>query len=331
MKKTSLQSFFIVIILLLCSICCKQSNPYSIEVKKIYSRKSIDILKDSTYIYSAQCMYLDKDKLFLLDNRRSEVIVMDKELNLLNTIGREGRGPREFFDASSFILIGGDTIIINDPGNNRLQMYYSNGSHIKSISRKNLSVKLDLGFQYVNKVLTATSYGEKAIVMYRFHDDGSSKKIKEFGNRYSFNNAKQNAIRNDRYLQHYEENIIAISDNQPIIEIFGNTGNLLIAYNFSKIDVVDKQLKYISNKKHSENSYMVLVEQTYLLDDQLYVLINRNLPEYTSNTIISFNLKPKISPSKIYHLPNNIYQAFAVDKAHIYAYGESPGLQKLEK
>ena len=78
-------------------------------------------------------MRLDSNKLFLLDNRRSEVIVMDKELNLLNTIGGEGRGPREFFDASSFILIGGDTVIINDPGNNRLQMYYSNGSHIKSM------------------------------------------------------------------------------------------------------------------------------------------------------------------------------------------------------
>lgn len=327
----SLQPFFIVLLLSFCSICCKQSNQYFIETKKISSQKSITILKDSTYIYSAQCMRLDSNKLFLLDNHRSEVIVMDKELNLLNTIGREGRGPREFFDASSFILIGRDTVIINDPGNNRLQMYYSNGSHIKSISRKNISAKLDLGFQYVNKVLTATSYGEKAIVMYRFHEDGSPKKIKEFGNRYSFNNAKQNAIRNDRYLHHYEETVIAISDNQPIIEIYGNTGNLLRAYNFSKIDVVDKQLKYISNKKHSENSYMVLVEQTYLLDDQLYVLINRNLPEYTSNTIISFNLKPKISPSKIYHLPNNIYQAFAVDKAHIYAYGENPGLQKLKK
>lgn len=326
----SLQSFLIVVLLSLCSICCKQPN-HSVEAKKISPQKSITILKDSTYIYSAQCMRLDSNKLFLLDNRRSEVIVMDKELNLLNTIGREGRGPREFFDASSFNLIGRDTVIINDPGNNRLQMYYSNGSHIKSISRKRISAKLDLGFQYLNKVLTATSYGEKAIVMYRFHEDGSPKKIKEFGNRYSFNNAKQNAIRNDRYLHHYEETIIAISDNQPIIEVYGNTGNLLRAYNFSKIDMVDKQLKYISNKKHSENSYMVLVEQTYLLGDQLYVLINRNLPEYTSNTIISFNLKPKISPSKIYHLPNNIYQAFAVDKAHIYAYGESPGLQKLEK
>ena len=150
MKKMSLQPLLIVVLLSLCSICCKQPN-HSVEAKKISPQKSITMLKDSTYIYSAQCMRLDSNKLFLLDNRRSEVIVMDKELNLLNTIGREGRGPREFFDASSFILIGGDTIIINDPGNNRLQMYYSNGSHIKSISRKRISTKLDLGFQYANK------------------------------------------------------------------------------------------------------------------------------------------------------------------------------------
>lgn len=298
--------FYLFTVSLLVIYSCKHHDVVITE-NILSSIKSIDKLSDSSYILSAQSMLLNDNKLFFLDERRSQIIVLDNELNLLTTIGRGGKGPNEFIP-SSFTVIGKDTVVVNDSGNNRLQLYHSSGNHIRSISLRDISARLINGFHYNNRVLTATSIGNKAIIMYRFNEAYLPNMVKEFGERYKFNSEIQNGIRNDRYLHKYNGKTIAISDNQPFIELYDIDGNILTRYDYSNIEIIENQLKYIKNKgQTNEKSYMRLVHHTYIFNDNLYILINRNTPQFARNIIIQFSLKPEIIPSRLYYLPDYIY------------------------
>jgi len=66
--------------------------------------------------------FLPKGRFAVLDSRFGELRILDSEGALLQTIGRPGRGPGEFFVPQALATLG-DTLLLLDRGNARLNLY----------------------------------------------------------------------------------------------------------------------------------------------------------------------------------------------------------------
>ncbi|HBX50402.1 MAG TPA: hypothetical protein DEH02_04955 [Bacteroidales bacterium] len=205
---------------------------------------------------------------------------MNKDLKLISIIGRLGRGPQEMSDINYF-CVHKDTIVIKDPGNDRVQFFNFKGNHLGYIEGICTSPATYLKkFLYENGMFVTTAKNDSALIIY----NPKSEETTKFGKRYHFNSVIQNRIRNDRNILKKGNTIISISDNQPFIESYDFQGKLLMTYNYSNINIIRNELLKISKLNISERSYSVLVADCNIYDDNIFLLKNGDfdkiIPEF---------------------------------------------------
>lgn len=285
-------------------------------------------LSDSSYISSIVSMKYYGDKLYLSENKRCEILVLDDNLNYINSIGRMGRGPDELMDINRFIIYG-DTILIKDPGNNRVQKYFLTGEYIKSIPLSKINIDIINGFNLLNGHFIGSSKGDSAIVSFKLVSD-YLELYKEFGCRYKFNEKVKEEVCNGRYLMVNKGKLIAVSDNLPYIEVYDSDYNLINIYDISESPIIEKQIKYINTEKLSGKSYRVLIQECDIYDNHLYILVNQFTDGYSCNTILMYSLNDMSTPKKILYLPNVAYSSFTIGGDNIYAFSHDGVIQKFD-
>jgi hypothetical protein len=79
---------------------------------------------------------LHQNKIFILDSKRSELYVIDKKGNYLNTIGRPGEGPGDLEYCYDFFISNDEKIFVLNSLPKRVEIFDINGKPLKSIKLK---------------------------------------------------------------------------------------------------------------------------------------------------------------------------------------------------
>lgn len=288
-----------------------------IHLKQINTEVSLSIeqLPDSSYISEVSSMHYFEKNLIACLYGRSQFVRLNNDLEFLNYIGREGRASNELMYVSSFICKD-DTIITMDMSD-QFKFFTKDGLYIRSIKVNAYRPVTRLYCYHDNNFIFSTG---KEIPM--VHINVNNNISKEFGEPILFDNVTQTKNRNCRLLLNNGNDIISLSDNKPIIEIYDEkTLSLLYSFDYSKIDIVSDQLKYASNQTIADNQYIRLVKYADYHDGKLYILISHNSNNISnSNNIISFDLYQDCKPIAIYKLPGLVYESFCIGDDCIYAY-----------
>lgn len=84
------------------------------------------------YIDNASQIHLDNDaNIYIPDFGKKTIYKFNKEGNLLDEIGRQGRGPGEFLGGGSGTNLEGDTLFIYDGPNARIALFNREGEFLK--------------------------------------------------------------------------------------------------------------------------------------------------------------------------------------------------------
>lgn len=292
-----------------------------IKIQDVVPDKTISALSDSSYFSVLKSLVWSNERLLSSETERSQVFVMNEDLELINTIGRAGRGPQEMSDINYFCVYK-DTIIIKDPGNDRMQFFDFKGNHLGYIKGVSTSPANYLSkFVYENGMFVTTAKNDSAIVIFNPITGDATK----FGKRYDFNSEIQNRIRNDRFILKGNNTIISVSDNQPFIESYDSKGNLLNRNDYSNIHLIREELIDISKQKISERSYAIIVADCNIYKDNIFLLINSYKDGFCCNIVLRFIYDKDLKLSNIYRLKDDIYVSIAFNGTFLFAFSHTSG------
>ncbi len=71
----------------------------------------------------------DRGRLYVLDGRMSQVVVLDSTGGVIRQFGRPGAGPGEL-NRPGAMAVRRDTVVVLDSGNGRIQRWHTSGQHI---------------------------------------------------------------------------------------------------------------------------------------------------------------------------------------------------------
>lgn len=297
--------------------CILSCNNYSvverIDIKPLVSR---DNLNDSIFFGDISEIVEYSSELYFLDYTTGEIIVSDTDFNYKRGIGKVGNAHNEYMDVSSF-SISGDTVLVNDSGHSRFQAYDTSGNHLFSYNYSRLLVGFSERFAFKDNHVTISSRDSAYVEI----DISCENKFELSGKRINFKDSKQNAIRNYCSFFYFEDKIISISDNLPIIRIYDKKGLTETSYDYQSIEFVDKQMKYSESQQESSNTYFVLVSDCYVYKNRIYILVAENTNQYMVNKIVVFQIdNHNINIEKILILNGERYGALSVSDNNMFVF-----------
>ncbi len=318
-----------VIILMIAFHSCDQRKAAMFVEKKLIPDKVITELDDSTYFKIMRSLVFDNGRLYCAEENRSQILILDENLNIRNVVGSLGRGPSEM-SYIGCLAVCEDTIIVSDAGSNRMQFYLNNGQHIKSENTGYEDYLLP-SYRFIYKkgvYIGEAKNSEKSIVVY----NSTSDKVNYFGDRYRFSSVMQEKIRNHRFLLDGGDYIVSISNNIPIIEKYEpETGKLLSSLDLSDVEPIKSRIEESEMENLPENSYMSFLSDCNIFDDKIYLLCCKNIDSYYVNDIIVLNSRDGLEITSKYSLPDEIYSSIAINGKYLFAFcTDTCELQRFE-
>lgn len=304
----------IIKLLFACCILIAGCANESKEIKTVTLEREISLnqLSDSTYITYVMGMVESNNKLYLTDYKRDQILILDKDLKLINTLGSAGKGPGEFVGASH-ITIFQDTLFIFNEGKNSIEVF-DESKHLNTISPEIHSYSLVRFVRNRNGLYLSSVSKENSII--RFSSEGE---IKNFGLLKQYNTEKETRIKNCKHILNYKENIIAVSNNRLNIEMYNSEGIILNEFNFDNIAIMKDRVDLINKHKSSNSSY-ILVRDAYIFNNKLYLLLVTNKgTKVESNKILEIDIN-NYEITRILNLGEGWFSSFCVTKNYIIAY-----------
>jgi hypothetical protein len=295
------------------------------------SDKTITELSDSTFFKIMRSLVFYDNKLYCAEENRSQILVLDENLALMNTIGHIGRGPLELSYVGC-LSVYKDTVVVTDPGNNRMQIYLNNGVHVKSDYAIYEDYLLPSNrFVYKNGIYVgeAKTNVDNSLIAYNSITYSSQ----YFGEKYRFKSSLQDNIRNHRYvLDGQDDYVLSISNNMPYIEKYDYiSGELLCSFDISDIEPIRSRQKENETGNLPENSYMSYLSDCNIFSNRVYLLCCDNVDSYRANKVVVFNCENDIKLIAKYILPDMIYSSIAVSDKYLFAFSvDKCELQRFE-
>jgi len=276
--------------------CGNRGNELPIQALK--KEKSIDRLSDSSFFSDIRSAAFHKGKFIISDYGQNKVIVLDSKLELEKTLGSEGKGPGELQGASQVCIYRDSIFIINDY--KRTIEVFSPDNHVRTIEPpQSLGLSSFVRFCLHNDQIFLANYHPTAsISALSLHSDS----ITWFGNLKKYGTERETRIKNKRNLHATAGRIIAVPNCQPKIEMYNMEGTLLSEFDARSIGLVNRYVQSIEKEKQGENSYSIIFFDSYVFENQLFVLtasLDEN-DEAQCNTIIHFEVaNSEILPKQI--------------------------------
>jgi hypothetical protein len=95
--------------------------------------EKIDFSFNKLPLKKVEKIAIHNNKIFILDGKRSELYVIDKKGNHINTIGRPGQGPGDLEYPSDFFISKDNTVYVLNSMSRRVEVFEINGTPIKTI------------------------------------------------------------------------------------------------------------------------------------------------------------------------------------------------------
>lgn len=296
MKNTLYIYLFIALFLFSCSKN-RQSEIVTIEPSIV-----LDVLSDSSFFKDVMYMNVKNNDVYASDSYNGRIIKMDKNLNLLSIMGKNGRGPGEFSGVGSSILLN-DTLYAIDFGL-RLNAFNLNGMFVGSYKFSDPTITMsnfctdNEGYLFFSSVIDSLP-----IVKY----DRFMNRISSFG---SWVGEKDNRQATNHYLlQNINGMIMTVSSDAPIFYFYDKNGELVFKKIFdselfeSRLAFKDKEIN--KDSKNRLKTYQLFTSITSF-NNKIYLLYIDHNPSNglaNSNKIVEliYN-KNDLKIGKVYQL-----------------------------
>jgi len=299
-----------------------QCSYNKLPVSYLTLSKQIDEVSDTLLLYDIKCLTFNDEKLYFTNPAYDQIIILNRNLEFVRTIGKSGMGPNELLGISQFAIC--DTLLsVLNVTNRRVNIFSTEGDAITEISIDN-SILFDPGYRYCftgTEIIGCSSVAETPLSKYNIYTHDQTL----FGETYNFTTPRQTLIRNNRFTAKVNNSIITVSNNLPYIEMYNEKDlNQIILYDYSNFHQIEKNIRAIDSKSDKEdNSYYHLCEDIYLTDQHLYILlIDYSNNDFNVNQIVKYDIYPTLMPVSIYKLPGKYFTTFCVSEEDevIYAY-----------
>ncbi|PIF06705.1 MAG: hypothetical protein CSA36_00485 [Draconibacterium sp.] len=293
-----------------------------LPIQKLKKDIFINQLSDSSFFFDIRSVFFYKNKFFISDYNRDNILILNRKLKLEKTLGNKGKGPGELLGASHLFIYQDHIFIIND-GKKTIEVFGFN-DYLRTINiPQSISLSSDIRFcLQEGKVLLTNFHLTSSICALSLGSDS----ILWFGNLKKFETQKETRIKNKRHLHVMGDRIISIPDCQSKIEIYNMSGEILLDYEFQNIDLVNQLLKFTEKQKQDINSYYQLFPDSYIFENKLFILtlsVGEN-DRLQCNKIIQFEMiNNTILPKRIFHLGNGWFGPICVTGENILAYNQT--------
>lgn len=288
--------------------CINKSDNYT--VKKIRKIKTIFSLENDSIIWGKQipCMVFQDEYFYIADYQTTQLIVADKDLNLVKTIGEYGEGPEYFLGLSQFFIQDSDYYISDD--RKKVIQLFSNDEYIKQIKfPKSVIPRSPTRFFVKDKIIYFPDYSDNSISCF---DENSILK-----NKITFF-PEENKQQPPLLLRTNSDYFIAVGTDVPRVGLYSFEGELISGYNLKDIPIIKSKIEHI--KTLPSGSVYILFKDGYYSDDKLFLLFY--------DYIISFDLiNREMELKNIYKLESLFYQKFCIQDNNLFAFeGASGGI-----
>jgi hypothetical protein len=278
-----------ILIFMLYLISCKESDVVSIPVEKLAKKASFfNNSSDEFFLVNPSDMFQLNDKIFIAEAELSHLAIFDLNFKFIQTVGRFGEGPDDFFYLGKMGKTPDGLLYLHDRGHELLRLFDSDG-----VEKKRISVPESLyseNFIFMdNSICFSVGNGEKPFSCYDFN----GQKIREFGEFVnSYNNDFQKYQRSIGALyQIGKSSYLKILPAESEISLFDSDD--------VKIDSVDifSIPDFISYKnkvdqfyaKNFDKSFISVFKDHYLHDDKLYLLTYSSYLDAEGNEQVDTN------------------------------------------
>lgn len=317
MKKIQIVSLIIQICIL--SSCNQKNN--TVDRISLKSEIKINQLTDSTFLTDVRSIGYSNNKIYLTDYKRNQIIILDKNLKFLKSFGTTGKGPGELLGADCLEIIN-DTIFVVNESKKAIEVFDKFG-FIKTIALPT-SVQLPLPrFAKINNSFYLSNpSSNKNITVYN-----PPNIQKTFGQLKQYQTPSETAIKSRKHIVKYKNNIIAISDNQPTIEMYDINGNLLSKFNYGNVDVVSKTIDFINQQPKETDGYYMLISDVNIYSNKLYLIIITNAKkDVKSNKVIEIDIEnTNFKISRILDLGKGWFTTFCVTENNLISFDAKNG------
>ncbi|MFI3322129.1 MAG: hypothetical protein R3Y50_06350 [Rikenellaceae bacterium] len=267
---------YIITMFCSCSSSTTQPTIYTLKIDKHY-----DTLPDSSYVKSVKCMQFYNDNLYILDAEQQKILEISENFDKVKTIARGGRAANEIMFANSFYLHS-DTMFVLD--GDRIKYYNSDGY----LSYK--PIDSDIMLRYNRFAADADyfylPYKSKEHTFCLLPKEGSGE-VALYGSLESLDTEKKTLLRNPRALFQNEKYIVTMANVFAYFEYFDRDSKQMLGrFDFSQLDFMRDNLNFIESKPDKENSYYVLVEDSYMIGNNLFALCSTFQGGYRSKSAI---------------------------------------------
>lgn len=265
---------------------------------------------DSIYYIAILSLYGHDDKLYMADNTRGCVYVLDNQLSLSKIIGSRGRGHGEFLFVGHIEGRGDSLFVENGSGvslfvdNEFSRRLYDTS---KTSSGRGQIGSFSLKYAYNNGMIYYYPLGDKSEIL-SYNVENNS--VETFAQ--STLTDKQNKFRG--HILSDGEYIYNVSQNSPYIEKFSIKGEHIDTYDYSgKFELLDFALKYVDEQESEEGAAATLVRDVVCHDGNLYMLLflRDAAGEFISNKLLVVDTK-KGSDFRLLTLDNGGYLTLGI-------------------
>jgi hypothetical protein len=113
----------------------KSDSIKTTELKPIKTFGGIDVPEEAILSSPSDMVISEEGEIIVSDSRENQIFIFDTDGNVVNKIGRPGKGPGEL-QGPGFIVIKNDTIKVFERGNNRIHYFLKNGQSLRMIPCK---------------------------------------------------------------------------------------------------------------------------------------------------------------------------------------------------
>lgn len=324
--KNEMSKIHIFICLLFFFSCVERKREiYTVHYVK---HLSVDSFADSIFLSQVKNLQIYNGNLYFSDNYLSQIFEVDKKFNRYRIIGNHGEGPNDFIALRTLTAVD-DSIYAFDAGHYSLFIYDLEGRICRKYDFSKYSIYPAYRFVIDENHYQVQYRGKEGVFM---DIDLNSGQTNIWGNLTHFDHEKQERIRNNRNIFKFKNFYILISNNIPIVEFYNRDNRKKVkTIDYSDVGVIQNVL-FKNENNLDVNSYHVVVQDTYIDKEKLYLLVNGNNPNngYNVNKIIEISLSGNDEINQIIQLPGKLYESFCVDNDTIYAFnGQNSSIELL--
>lgn len=292
--------------------------------------RKIAQINDSIYLSLVTNMNENHGYFYLNDLKKNRIVCIDSAYNFVRSYGAPGHGPSELsFPNGS--QIANKRLFVIDEGHRRINTYAMDGKHVGNI-------KGPIPYPGRFIIQDSTYFGslldnENELPIFKANINGHI--LSRFGTNKRIVNDLNVGASKTYFLEKFNNQIIAICENDPTIERYSISGQLIESFNYSDLTDLNSYINFskrdqkeILKEKGLYGIYSFCMN-SYLTNNNLYILIlayDELTKETICNQILVFKVtENKIMPSRLFKLTNDNgnnswYSSFCIFKDKIVAY-----------